>query len=121
MNFDEFVAGVDAQIPLDRNELVLAAFSFGALVALRLAATSGRTIRQIVLLDPMVVPLLPLMGFEDDYRRIRPILEDYAIAAEGGEPDGAALAIDAWLGDGAYASSPPKLRELSERWGLTNA
>ncbi|MCC6438289.1 MAG: alpha/beta hydrolase [Acidimicrobiales bacterium] len=120
-SFDELVAAVDAQIPRDGRELVLAAFSFGALVALRLAATSDCTIRQIVLFDPMVVPLLPLMGFDDDYHRIRPVLEDYATGAERGEADAAALAIDAWLGDGAYASSPPKLKEMFERWGPTNA
>jgi pimeloyl-ACP methyl ester carboxylesterase len=121
LSFDELVAGVDRQLDLADRPVVLVGFSFGALIALRLASIATWNLKAMVLVEPMVVPMLAAMGYREEHEQLGRVFDDFVDGVDAGRPDASEGIIDAWLGTGSYASAPPKLKELFWRWAPMNA
>jgi pimeloyl-ACP methyl ester carboxylesterase len=116
-SFDQLVEGVAKQVEPYGRPLVLVGFSFGSLIAMRLASVAGWEIKAMVLIDPMVLPLLEFMGYPEEYKEIRHVLEEFAAGTDTGRPDAAAGVMDAWLGPGSYAAMSPRAKDHFRLWG----
>jgi pimeloyl-ACP methyl ester carboxylesterase len=87
---------------------VLAAHSYGGVVALR-TALRGAPVGALALFEPVAMTLLPVAGEPEAFATTRSVFDDYFATHDAGDPRAVRKMIDFWFGDGAFARMPDAL------------
>jgi pimeloyl-ACP methyl ester carboxylesterase len=101
--------------------VLLCGHSYGGNVALHAALSHREQIRELVLLEPVVMRALDLAGQRADRLDAQALFTTYLVRVEFGEPDAIGLVIDFWSGAGAYARIPMRQKHFLNALAATNA
>jgi pimeloyl-ACP methyl ester carboxylesterase len=92
---------------------VLAAHSYGGVVALR-TALRGAPVGALALFEPVAMTLLPVAGEPEAFATTRSVFDDYFATHDAGDPRAVRKMIDFWFGDGAFARMPDALDRVPD-------
>jgi len=99
---------------------VLAAHSYGGVVALRLALRARVRIGALALFEPVAVNLLAMDGDAAAHAAVRSVFDGYVARVESGEDRAVRTMVDFWFGEGAFAGMPDPLAAYLTREAATN-
>jgi pimeloyl-ACP methyl ester carboxylesterase len=85
---------------------VIAAHSYGGVVALAVALRGRARMRSLALFEPVPIPLLAAVGDHEAYDAARLVFDDYIAGFESGDGRAIRKMIDFWFGPGAFAQLP---------------
>ena len=85
---------------------VLAAHSYGAVVALAVALRGRAQLRSLALFEPVPIPVLAATGDLETFAAAPRVFDDYIASFEGGDGRAIRKMIDFWFGSGAFARLP---------------
>src|SRR5262245_56812748 len=89
---------------------VLAAHSYGGVVALEVALRGRVEIGSLALFEPVPIPLLAAVGDRDTFAAAQRVFDDYIASFEAGDELAVRKMIDFWFGTGAFAALPDATR-----------
>ncbi len=111
MGVDDLASALEADITDDEGPLDLLAYSFGCIVALRMALRGRCEISRMLLLEPVALPVLKLVGKGDAFLQTKSIFDAYDEYHRAGEPYAVSRMINFWFGDGAFDVFPEPVRD----------
>lgn len=85
---------------------VMAAHSYGGVVALAVALRGKVRPGALVLFEPVVLKVLAMGGTPADFAMVQAVFDDYVSCFEGGDGRAVRKMIDFWFGAGAFAGMP---------------
>lgn len=86
---------------------VLAAHSYGGVVALDIALRGKVPVAALALFEPVAMKLLVMTGEAEAYAKARSTFDDYIASFEGGDGRAVHKMVDFWFGEGAFGRLPP--------------
>lgn len=107
---DDLARDVEAMAATLGSPADLVAHSFGGVVALRLALRGKATIRRLVLLEPVVIPVLAALGDGAAADAMRAVFDTYRDRHFRGDARAAETMVDFWFGPGAFDRMPESMR-----------
>ena len=99
---------------------VLAAHSYGGVVALRVALRGHVAPGALALLEPVAVSMLRTVADHDAYAHVTAVFEDYIAGVEGGDSSRVRTMVDFWFGAEAFERLPPPLQAYMVREARVN-
>jgi pimeloyl-ACP methyl ester carboxylesterase len=85
---------------------VVAAHSYGAVVALSVALRGRAELRSLALFEPVPIPVLAAVGDRDTFAAAKRVFDDYIASFEAGDGQAIRKMVDFWFGAGAFAALP---------------
>lgn len=89
---------------------VLAAHSYGGVVALEVALRGRVPVGSLALFEPVPIPLLSAVGDRETFDAAQRVFDDYIASFEAGDTRAVRKMIDFWFGAGAFARLPEGTR-----------
>jgi pimeloyl-ACP methyl ester carboxylesterase len=85
---------------------VLAAHSYGGVVALSVALRGRAPLRALALFEPVPIPVLLAVGDRETFGAAQRVFDDYLASFEAGDGQAIRKMVDFWFGAGAFARIP---------------
>jgi pimeloyl-ACP methyl ester carboxylesterase len=100
---------IEALIADAGDPVVLAAHSYGGVVALAVALRGRVRVGALVLFEPVAVPMLALTGDYDTLTHARTVFTSYIASVEAGHTAAIRTMVDFWFGTGVFERMPAGL------------
>ena len=117
---DRVADKVEGTIKSLPSPVALAAHSYGANIALRVAIRGNILLDRLVLFEPIAVNVLSLGGEHDLNHQTKLLLGSYVKKFRDGDPLAVKTMIDFWFGPGAFEEFPEAVRSFFIRWSPRN-
>lgn len=98
----------------------LAAHSYGANIALRIAMRGNVKLNQLVLFEPVTTNILTLAGEHELYHLTKAVFDGYIGQSKRGDPLAVKTMIDFWFGTGAFENFPEPVQSYLASWSRRN-
>lgn len=111
---DYMAKAVETLTEMLDGPVLLAGYSYGGNVALRIALRGRLPVAGLILLEPPELKILEAVGDVERYAAAKAVFDDYLARAQAGEPQAVRLMVDFWFGPRAFESMPERLRQFLE-------
>jgi pimeloyl-ACP methyl ester carboxylesterase len=102
------------------SPITLAAHSYGANIALRVAMRGNVKLNRLVLLEPVTANVLKLAGEHELYDQTKAVFDGYIEQSHKGDPLAVKTMIDFWFGVGAFEKFPEPVQSYLVSWSRRN-
>lgn len=102
---------IEALVARRGRPAVLAGYSYGGVVALRIALRARMQPAALALFEPVAVPVLAAVGETEAHAASRAAFEDYGASFDAGERLAVRKMIDYWFGPATFDRMPAPVRE----------